>query len=102
MKIYFYETLVNNLPLSVLAIRLKNTRRSFDECYKFIGMNCCLTWATDGTFINVKTQGGECHQLRIGNWIVQHLWNTAEYDIYSNKEFKKEFKRTNRYIGDKK
>ena len=98
MKIYFYETFINNLPLSVLAIRLRKTKKSFERCYRFVGTNCCYDWASDGTFINVKTQGGGCERARIGDWIIQYVRDEVAYEVYSNKEFKKEFKKTNRYM----
>jgi len=40
------------------------------ECYKFIGNKFMENWATDGTFINIKTlEGGR--RASLGDWIIK-------------------------------
>jgi hypothetical protein len=57
-------------PVIIEAMQLENTKESFEEAYKWIGENVELTWATDGSFINIKTLEG-VHQARVGDYIIK-------------------------------
>jgi hypothetical protein len=55
-------------PVIIEAIKL--TKESMAECYKFIGNNFMENWATDGTFINIKTLEGGL-RASLGDWIIK-------------------------------
>ena len=59
-------------PITIQACQLLNTKESFEECFTFIGKNVELTYATDGTFINIKTLEGVM-QASIGDYIIKGI-----------------------------
>ena len=69
-------------------MQLKNTRKSFEEAYKFIGDSCDLSMAQDGTFINIKTLEGTM-QARTGDFIIKGI--KGEFYPYKPDIFKETY-----------
>jgi hypothetical protein len=57
-------------PIIIEAIQL--TDKTQKECYAFLGNNIMLDWATDGTFINIKTLEGGL-RASMNDWIIKGI-----------------------------